>query len=105
MYSVLHSFNTWLYYSLLPPVHSKELTQYSKIEYCLILFIGVCFFAHSKDNEDAYYLGFNTELGWNSGINRYVLCNMSSTMAECSGLLISAKNTHHNEILETLIII
>lgn len=73
MYSVSHSFITWLYYSLLPPLNSKELMQYSKIEILSnFIYLGLVF-SHSKDNGDAFYLGFNTELGQDSGISRYVL--------------------------------
>lgn len=63
MYSVLHSFITWLYYSLLPPLHSKELTEYGKIEILSnFIYLGLVF-SNSKDSGDVFYLGFNTELG------------------------------------------
>lgn len=39
--TLLHSFMKWLYYSLLPPLHSKELMQYSKTE-ILSNFIYFC---------------------------------------------------------------
>lgn len=80
--------------------------QYSKIEILSnFIYLGLVFFSPSKNNGDVFYLGFNTELGQDSGINRYILCNISSTdkpsPAECSGLLILAKKMPQNGILET----
>lgn len=62
-------------------LHSKELTQYSKTEILsnfIYLGLFVFFFPTVRIVGMFFYLGFNTELGEDSGVSLHVLCSTST---------------------------